>query len=150
MTRPTQRTGRWPTLFDIAKTMRTELTLRPGRPSARCYHNAQLNIDIELWHDGDEFWKLTIKRLGGLPDVSAIAFCRAAFQVPEDAEARQVNRREVSDKTGYTLHYQGIELSWREVIIEVAGPVGPRSERLSQFPPSKTRDCEKLGPPLLR
>ena len=111
----------------------------------RCYHNAQLNIDIELWHDGDEFWKLTIKRLGGLPDVSAIAFCRAAFQVPEDAEACQVNRREVSDKTGYTLHYQGIELSWREVIIEVAGPVGPRSERLSRVSSLQDARLRKTG-----
>jgi len=128
-------TRRWPTLFDIARTMRTELTLRPGRPGARNYYNKQLNVALELWHDGDEFWKLTIKRLNTLPDVSALAFCRAAFQVPEEAVERQVNRREISDKTGYVLHYQGVELSWREVIVEVIGPVGlrPRSERLSQI-----------------
>jgi hypothetical protein len=126
-----------PTLFDIAKTKRSELTLRPGRPGARSYHSQRLNVEIELWHDGDEAWKLTLRRLGAPVDVSVIAFCRAAFQVPDEAEERPFNRREVSIKTGYTQFFQGIDLIWREVIVEFR----PCSERLSQplLPPETAR-----------
>ena len=107
---------RFPTLFDIAKTKRAELTLRPGRPGERTYRNSRLNVDLILWFDGDEAWKLTIKRIGHMPDPGAIAFVRAAYGVPDEAEERAfANRQEQSPKTGETVMYQGLDLLWREV-----------------------------------
>ena len=110
-------TRRWPTLFDIAKSKRAELTRAPGRPGERTCRNHRLNLDLILWHDGDEAWKLTIKRAGGMPDAGAVAFARAAYRVPDEAVERPfTNRREVSPKTGATLIYQGLELIWRETV----------------------------------
>ena len=109
-------TRRWTTLFDIAKTTRAELTRAPGRPGERTYRNGRLNVELVLWHDGDESWKLTIKRAGSPPDAGAVAFARAAYGVPAEAIERPfANRREVSAKTGETCHYQGLDLIWREV-----------------------------------
>jgi hypothetical protein len=108
---------RWPTLFDIAKTKRAELTLRPGRPGERTYRNSRLNVELVLWHDGDEAWRLTIKRIGAMPDAGAVAFARAAYGVPDEADERAFNnRREPSPKTGDMLTYQGLDLFWREAV----------------------------------
>lgn len=105
----------WTTLFDIARTKRVELTLKPGRPGERTYRNARLNVDLVLWHDGDEAWRLTIKRIGAMPDPGAVAFVRAAYQVPDEADERPfTNRREPSPKTGEPLTYHGLDLIWRE------------------------------------
>jgi hypothetical protein len=108
---------RWPTLFDIARTKRAELLLKPGRPGERTYRNARLNVELILWHDGDEAWRLTIRRIGAMPDPGAVAFARAAYQVPDEAEARPFeNRREQSPKTGNLLTYHGLDLIWKEVV----------------------------------
>jgi hypothetical protein len=110
-------TRRWPTLFDIARTKRAELVLRPGRQGERTYRNARLNVELILWHDGDEAWRLTIKRIGAMPEPGAVAFVRAAYQVPDEAEERPfANRREPSAKTGETLTYHGLDLLWREAV----------------------------------
>lgn len=108
---------RWPTLFDIAKCKRSELLLHPGRPAERVYHNSRLNVDLILWYDGDEVWKLTIRRPDTRPDAGAIAFARAAYGVPAEADERPFeNRRVVSEKTGATLTYHGLDLIWRETM----------------------------------
>ena len=104
-------------LVDVANSNRAELAMRPGRPGERTYRNGRLNIELVLWYDGDETWKLTIKRAGVMPDAGAVAFARAAYGVPDEAEVRRFdNRREVSEKTGLIYHYQGLDLIWREVL----------------------------------
>jgi hypothetical protein len=108
-------TRRWPTLFDVAEQMTAELTLRPGRPGQRTYRNTRLNVELILWYDGDEAWKLTIRRIGTPPDPGAIAFARAAYGVPAEADERPfANRRELSEKTGTPIVYHGLDLIWRE------------------------------------
>lgn len=110
-----RRRGRWPTLFDIARSKRAELVRYPGRPGERTYRNNRLGVELVLWYDGDETWKLTVRRPGSPPDAGAIAFARAAYQVPDEADERPFdNRREVSEKTGAPLIYHGLDLIWRE------------------------------------
>ena len=88
----------------------------PGRPGERTYRNMRLNVELILWFDGDETWKLTIRRRDALPDPGAIAFARAAYDVPADAAERPFTRREISEKTGLPLNYHGYDLIWRETV----------------------------------
>jgi hypothetical protein len=107
----------WPTLHDIARGMRAELARRPGRPGERAYRHSRLHVELVLWYDGDEVWKLTVKRPEEPPEPHAVAFARAAFGVPDEADIREFkNRREPSPK-GHTLTYQGLDLIWREVVV---------------------------------
>ena len=98
------------TFGEIVATMHAQIARADGVAQQRLGSGLEL-ILVRL----GEQRTLTVRRIDVPPSLVEITVVRGAFDVPIGAEPLSFTRRALLPKTGTTVCYRGVTLTWREV-----------------------------------
>lgn len=71
-------------------------------------------LDIILHRVTDTQWRLALAREGVYPSDVEVELLRTAFDAPEAAEEARSDKQHTHPKTGRTITYKRVELTWQE------------------------------------
>jgi hypothetical protein len=95
---------------DIVATMRAHIARADGVAQQRLSGG----LELILVRQGEQH-TLTLRRINVPPSAVEITVVRGAFDVPIGEEPQPFARRALLPKTGDTVLYRGVTLTWREV-----------------------------------
>ena len=97
-------------LAAIATTMYSK-AVRPGDWDRTKLANG---LDIILHRVDDTRWRLALARVGVYPSDMEVEIIRDTFDVPDAAEEARSEKQHTHPKTGRTITYRRVEITWQE------------------------------------
>lgn len=107
---PQPASGSRSRLAAIATTMYSNVTA-PGKWDRAKLQNG---LDIILHRVDDHRWRLAMAREGVYPSDAEVKIVRSLFDIPAAAEEARSEKAHRHPKTGRTITYRRVEITWQE------------------------------------